>query len=495
MVSCMGIGNERCCRIVADARSDRAVSLRPMIKAPDLRDLRAPLLAWGLVALVSIFLHGPVPLYSTRSLAVAWEMWDRGSWLVPLFNGAPYSHKTPLLPCLIHAGWLVTGVSDVWPPGVDGAAGRHRHRAGRRAGAAPVPGARTAAGVHRVGDVWLLVFLPVRPAGDVRNAAGGRRAWRLAGGVPARWRSVAATVAGPGAGGGVRLAGQGAGGIAAPGRAVAGGALVASGGARRWQALCRVGGACGAGRHRPVRAVAGAGADPRRSRISRSLAGHPDRRADQGQLRPRRALVVVCADAAGADGAVVVAGVVVAAGADVVARSGQPVRLDLDRRHGALLQPDQRQAALLPVAGFRRVRAAAGGGRGGTAATWRGTGRHGAGVRGGAAGVPGVCRPHPVAVPGAAGMVVGVGRRRDAAAGRGDAAPAIAADARRRRAGGHRLAACRGDAADPRPVRLHPVCAGAGRGAACRHADRLPRRIPVAIPFRRTTARAAGGGR
>ena len=86
-----------------------------MSKPYDLRDLRAPLLAWSAAALISIFLHGPVPLYSTRSLAVAWEMWDAGSWLVPLFNGAPYSHKTPLLPWLIHAGWLVGGVNDVWP--------------------------------------------------------------------------------------------------------------------------------------------------------------------------------------------------------------------------------------------------------------------------------------------------------------------------------------------------------------------------------------------
>lgn len=86
-----------------------------MIRTPELRDLRAPLLAWCAAALLSIFLHGPLPLYSTRSLAVAWEMWDRGSWLVPLFNGAPYSHKTPLLPWLIHAGWFVFGVSDVWP--------------------------------------------------------------------------------------------------------------------------------------------------------------------------------------------------------------------------------------------------------------------------------------------------------------------------------------------------------------------------------------------
>ena len=86
-----------------------------MTTLPDLRGLRAPLLAWTAVALVSIFLHGPMPLYSTRSLAVAWEMWDQGSWLVPLFNGAAYSHKTPLLPWLLHAGWAVGGVNDVWP--------------------------------------------------------------------------------------------------------------------------------------------------------------------------------------------------------------------------------------------------------------------------------------------------------------------------------------------------------------------------------------------
>ena len=86
-----------------------------MTATTGLRVLRAPLLAWAAVALVSIFLHGPLPLYSTRSLAVAWEMWDAGSWLVPLFNGEPYSHKTPLLPWLIHLGWLLGGVSDLWP--------------------------------------------------------------------------------------------------------------------------------------------------------------------------------------------------------------------------------------------------------------------------------------------------------------------------------------------------------------------------------------------
>lgn len=88
--------------------------LRAMTR-PTLTSLRAPLLVWSALALLSIFLHGPVPLYSTRTLAVAWEMWDQGSWLVPLFNGVPYSHKTPLLPWLIHSGWFVGGVSDIWP--------------------------------------------------------------------------------------------------------------------------------------------------------------------------------------------------------------------------------------------------------------------------------------------------------------------------------------------------------------------------------------------
>jgi 4-amino-4-deoxy-L-arabinose transferase-like glycosyltransferase len=70
---------------------------------------------WLLVAGVSIALHGPLPLYSTRTLTVAWEMWQMGDWLVPHQNGLPYSHKAPLLYWMIHAGWAVGGVSDVWP--------------------------------------------------------------------------------------------------------------------------------------------------------------------------------------------------------------------------------------------------------------------------------------------------------------------------------------------------------------------------------------------
>lgn len=67
------------------------------------------------MALLAIFSHGPMPLYSTRTLAVAWEMWNHGQWLVPHINGQPYSEKAPLLFWLIHAGWFVFGVSDIWP--------------------------------------------------------------------------------------------------------------------------------------------------------------------------------------------------------------------------------------------------------------------------------------------------------------------------------------------------------------------------------------------
>ncbi|GAB2591873.1 glycosyltransferase family 39 protein [Dyella jejuensis] len=80
-----------------------------------LRGLWPWLPLWTLVALAAIFSHGPMPLYSTRTLAVAWEMWHEHHWLVPYINGEPYSEKVPLLFWLIHAGWFAFGVNDVWP--------------------------------------------------------------------------------------------------------------------------------------------------------------------------------------------------------------------------------------------------------------------------------------------------------------------------------------------------------------------------------------------
>ena len=80
-----------------------------------LRALWPWLALWIVAALLAIFAHGPMPLYSTRTLAVAWEMWSQGHFLVPHINGQPYSEKAPLLFWLIQAGWWAFGVNDIWP--------------------------------------------------------------------------------------------------------------------------------------------------------------------------------------------------------------------------------------------------------------------------------------------------------------------------------------------------------------------------------------------
>lgn len=84
-------------------------------RSEHLRALWPWLPLWLAAALLAIFSHGPMPLFSTRTLAVAWDMWQGGHWLVPHVNGAPYSEKAPLLFWMIHAGWLVFGVNDIWP--------------------------------------------------------------------------------------------------------------------------------------------------------------------------------------------------------------------------------------------------------------------------------------------------------------------------------------------------------------------------------------------
>jgi 4-amino-4-deoxy-L-arabinose transferase-like glycosyltransferase len=56
-----------------------------------------------------------LPIDETRYAAVAWEMWSRGDFLVPVLNGEIYPHKPPLLFWLIHAGWALFGVNEWWP--------------------------------------------------------------------------------------------------------------------------------------------------------------------------------------------------------------------------------------------------------------------------------------------------------------------------------------------------------------------------------------------
>lgn len=78
-------------------------------------------LEWGwlplflLLVAASLLARPLMPIDETRYLGVAWEMWHSGSWIVPLLNGEPYSHKPPLLFWLIHAGWAVFGVNEITP--------------------------------------------------------------------------------------------------------------------------------------------------------------------------------------------------------------------------------------------------------------------------------------------------------------------------------------------------------------------------------------------
>ncbi len=66
------------------------------------------------MGLVAVLTRPPLPIDETRYLGVAWEMWQRGEWLVPYANGEPYSHKPPLVFWLILAGWKIFGVSETW---------------------------------------------------------------------------------------------------------------------------------------------------------------------------------------------------------------------------------------------------------------------------------------------------------------------------------------------------------------------------------------------
>lgn len=83
--------------------------------------LAAGLLEWGwlplflLTVAAALWFRPLMPVDETRYLGVGWDMWRSGSWVVPVLNGEPYSHKPPLLFWLMHAGWAVFGVNELTP--------------------------------------------------------------------------------------------------------------------------------------------------------------------------------------------------------------------------------------------------------------------------------------------------------------------------------------------------------------------------------------------
>ena len=68
----------------------------------------------AVVAVAGLFTRPLLAIDETRYAAVALEMLQRGDWLVPHLNGAPYSHKPPLLFWLVILGWKVGGVNALW---------------------------------------------------------------------------------------------------------------------------------------------------------------------------------------------------------------------------------------------------------------------------------------------------------------------------------------------------------------------------------------------
>lgn len=67
---------------------------------------------WLLLVAAGLLCRPLTPIDETRVLTVAWEMWDRGDFLVPHVNGEPYSHKPPLLQWSIHLGWSLFGIHE-----------------------------------------------------------------------------------------------------------------------------------------------------------------------------------------------------------------------------------------------------------------------------------------------------------------------------------------------------------------------------------------------
>ncbi|WP_456473194.1 ArnT family glycosyltransferase [Desulfolithobacter sp.] len=76
------------------------------------RELLPPFLVILLPGVLFLYCMPPMPIDETRYLAVAWEMLQNNSFIVPHLNGLPYSHKPPLLFWLINLDWWIFGVNE-----------------------------------------------------------------------------------------------------------------------------------------------------------------------------------------------------------------------------------------------------------------------------------------------------------------------------------------------------------------------------------------------
>ncbi len=70
---------------------------------------------WALLFVAAFTSRSLWPVDETRLLASAWDMWLRGSYLVPEMNGAVFSQQPPLILWLYLIGWKLVGVNSWWP--------------------------------------------------------------------------------------------------------------------------------------------------------------------------------------------------------------------------------------------------------------------------------------------------------------------------------------------------------------------------------------------
>ncbi len=156
-----------------------------------LRGLSSPTRWWlvtSLVCVVTALATRPsLPLDETRYLAVAWEMWQRGEFLVPHLNGAPYAEKPPLLFWLFHLGWSLFGVVEWWPrllPGIMALAGLGlTAKLGREIWPADSRSPRLAPALLAATFLWCfastsVMFDMLVAVGALVAWIGGWRAWR-----------------------------------------------------------------------------------------------------------------------------------------------------------------------------------------------------------------------------------------------------------------------------------------------------------------------------
>ncbi|MBU5611607.1 ArnT family glycosyltransferase [Geomonas azotofigens] len=77
-----------------------------------IKELRLPVAILVIPGIVLALLLPYFPVDETRYLGVAWEMWNNHSFIVPLQNGLPYSHKPPLLFWLLNLDWALFGINE-----------------------------------------------------------------------------------------------------------------------------------------------------------------------------------------------------------------------------------------------------------------------------------------------------------------------------------------------------------------------------------------------